>query len=146
MQICTNMSWLRHYQGRLMLFRGGGGIVYNVMLHLNAATLRGLTFFICVLYNVVLENHSVQNSPPGGGGGIIASSRPTSKNVYCDSRFAHNVAIHPPTHPPTHPPNRPFIHPLVPPSSVYTCSALYLKIETYGTRPRQSTSTSTSLR
>ena len=44
-----------------------GGIVYNVMLHVNAATLRGLTSFICVLYNVVLENHSVQNSPSGGG-------------------------------------------------------------------------------
>ena len=30
----------------------------------------------CVLYNVILENHSVQNSPGGGGGGSIASSRP----------------------------------------------------------------------
>ena len=30
----------------------------------------------CFLYNVVLENHSVQNSPwGGGGGGSIASSR-----------------------------------------------------------------------
>ena len=31
----------------------------------------------CFLYNVVLENHSVQNSPLGGGGGrgSIASSR-----------------------------------------------------------------------
>ena len=28
----------------------------------------------CFLYNVVLENHSVQNSP-WGGGGSIASSR-----------------------------------------------------------------------
>ena len=52
MQICTNMSWLRHYQGRLMLSRGGGGEggnVYNVMLHVNAATLRGLTSFILCL-------------------------------------------------------------------------------------------------
>ena len=30
----------------------------------------------CFLYNVVSENHSVQNSPwGGGGGGSIASSR-----------------------------------------------------------------------
>ena len=33
-----------------------GGNVYNVILHVNAATLRGLTSFFCVLYNVVLEN------------------------------------------------------------------------------------------
>ena len=37
-----------------MLFRGGGGGVgwrgvYNVMLHVNAATLRGLTSFILCL-------------------------------------------------------------------------------------------------
>ena len=49
-----------------MLFRGGGN-VYNVMLHVNAAPLRGLTSFICVLYNVVSENHIVQNSPWGRG-------------------------------------------------------------------------------
>ena len=47
MQICTNISWLRHYQGRLMLF--WGGCVYNVLLHINAATLRGLTSFIVCL-------------------------------------------------------------------------------------------------
>ena len=29
-----------------MLFGGGGGNVYNVMLHVNAATLRRLTTFI----------------------------------------------------------------------------------------------------
>ena len=52
-----------------------GDNVYNVMLHVNAATLRGLTFLFCVLYNVVLENHSVQNYP-WGGWGSIASSRP----------------------------------------------------------------------
>ena len=53
-----------------MLFRGGGGgNVYNVMLHVNPATLRGLTSFYFVLCNVVSENHSVQNSPGGGGGG-----------------------------------------------------------------------------
>ena len=45
-----------------------GGNVYNVMLHVYAATLRGLTSFIfCVLYNVVSENYSVQ-IPPGGRG------------------------------------------------------------------------------
>ena len=35
----------------------------------------------CFLYNVVSENHSVQNSPwggGGGGGGSIASSRSTT--------------------------------------------------------------------
>ena len=36
--------------GRLMLFGGGGGgNVYNVMLHVNAATLRGQTSFILCL-------------------------------------------------------------------------------------------------
>ena len=45
-----------------------GGNVYNVMLHVNAATLRGLTSFFCVLYYEVSENHSVQNSPWGEGG------------------------------------------------------------------------------
>ena len=30
-------------------FGGGGGNVYNVMLHINAATLRGLTYFILCL-------------------------------------------------------------------------------------------------
>ena len=49
-----------------------GGNVYNVLLHVNAATLRGLTSFICVLYNVVSENHSVQNSPWGGGRGVYS--------------------------------------------------------------------------
>ena len=44
-----------------------GDNVYNVMLHVNAATLRGLTSFICVLYNVVSENYSVQNSHWGRG-------------------------------------------------------------------------------
>ena len=32
-----------------MLFGGGGGNVYNVMLHVNTATLRGLTSFILCL-------------------------------------------------------------------------------------------------
>ena len=55
-----------------------------MIVHVNAATLRGLTSFLCVLYNALSENHSVHNSPPpggggGGGGGVggsIASSRP----------------------------------------------------------------------
>ena len=50
-----------------------GGNVYNVLLHVNSATLRRLTSLFCVLYNVVSENHSVQNSPWGGGG----------EGVYC---------------------------------------------------------------
>ena len=40
--------------------------VRNMMLHANAATLRGLTYF-CGLYNVVSGNHSVQIHPGGGG-------------------------------------------------------------------------------
>ena len=32
----------------------------------------------CFLYNVVLENYSLQNSPGGGGGGSIVSSRSIS--------------------------------------------------------------------
>ena len=36
----------------------------------------------CFLYNVVSENHSVQNSPGGGGGGgSIASSRSISMHA-----------------------------------------------------------------
>ena len=32
------------------IFWGGGGNVYNVMLHVNAATLRGLTsLFVCLI-------------------------------------------------------------------------------------------------
>ena len=46
-----------------------------MMLPANAATLRGLTYFICGLYNVVSGNHSVRNSPLGEEGSI-ASARP----------------------------------------------------------------------
>ena len=42
----------------------------------------------CFLYNVVSENHSVQNSP-WGGGGSIASSRSSCK--YDDEA---NVSLH----------------------------------------------------
>ena len=45
----------------------------------------GLHLLFCVLYNVILENHSVQNSP-GGGGGSIASSRPKSTQAIVASR------------------------------------------------------------
>ena len=44
---------------------GGGGNVYNMMLHVNAATLRGQHLLFCVFYNAISENHSVQNSPWG---------------------------------------------------------------------------------
>ena len=44
----------------------------------------------CFLYNVVLENHSVQNSPWGGGGGSIASSR--SKIIYAEQENREPVA------------------------------------------------------
>ena len=33
----------------IFFWGGGGGNVYNVMLHVNAATLRGLTYFILCL-------------------------------------------------------------------------------------------------
>ena len=33
----------------MLFFLGGGGNVYNVMLHVNAATLRGLTLFVLCL-------------------------------------------------------------------------------------------------
>ena len=62
-----------------------GGNVYNVMLHVNPATLRGLTVLFCVLYNVVLENHSVQNSSWGLFAAVLqvcaATSRPHSAAV-----------------------------------------------------------------
>ena len=40
----------------------------------------------CVLYNVLSENRSVQNSPwgGGGGGGSIASSRPIRLGIFVD--------------------------------------------------------------
>ena len=37
----------------------------------------------CFLYNVVSENHSVQNSPRGGGGSI-ASSRSMAADICMD--------------------------------------------------------------
>ena len=51
----------------MLFFFGGGGNVYNEMLHVNAATLRGLTSFILFLFNVVSENYKVQNSSWGRG-------------------------------------------------------------------------------
>ena len=39
--------------GTFNAISGGGGNLYNVMLHVNAATLRGLHLLFCVLYNVV---------------------------------------------------------------------------------------------
>ena len=56
----------------------------------------------CFLYNVVLENHSVQNFPGGGGGegGFISSSRSMYRcqqhlralDVTCNAK--PNVKIH----------------------------------------------------
>ena len=56
-----------------MLFWGVSYITccYTLTLPLS----EGIHLLFCVLYNVVSENHSVQNSP-WGGGGSIASSRP----------------------------------------------------------------------
>ena len=52
-----------------------------MMLHVNTATLGGLTSFICVLYNVVSEHHSEQNYPGGGG---CKGSKPAQCLVYFD--------------------------------------------------------------
>ena len=58
-----------------------GGNVYNVMLHGNAATLRKLTSFICVLYYVVSENHSVLNFPWGGDYSQLKAYKSRTFNV-----------------------------------------------------------------
>ena len=50
----------------------------------------GLHLLFCVLYNVVSENHSVQNSP-WGGGGSIASSRPIMHDV--EAAMLHYLEI-----------------------------------------------------
>ena len=53
-----------------------GGVTYITCCYtLTLPLSEGLHLLFCVLYNVVSENHSVQNSP-WGGGGSIASSRP----------------------------------------------------------------------
>ena len=49
-----------------------GGNVYNVMLHVNTATFRGLTSFIFVSYIMWFQKIIVSKIPPGGS---IASSR-----------------------------------------------------------------------
>ena len=56
-----------------MLFLGVTYITWCYRLTLPLS--EGYHLLFCVLYNVVSENHSVQNSP-WGGGGSIASSRP----------------------------------------------------------------------
>ena len=73
-----SISCLRHYQGRLKLFFFGGVTYITCCYTLTLPLSEGLHLLFCVLYNVVLENHSVQNFPWGGGGGSIASSRPSS--------------------------------------------------------------------
>ena len=49
-----------------MLFWGVTYITWCYTLTLPLS--EGLHFLFCVLYNVVSENHSVQNSPGGEGG------------------------------------------------------------------------------
>ena len=51
----------------------------------------------CFLYNVVSENHSVQNSPwgGGGGGGSIASSRSMTLDVYRGRKTTAKQQQHP---------------------------------------------------
>ena len=41
------LSWM--FNAIFFFFWGGGGNVYNVMLHVNTATLRELTYFILCL-------------------------------------------------------------------------------------------------
>ena len=45
-----------------------GGNVYNVMLHINAATLRGLTSFILCLIECSFRKSYCTKFPLGGGG------------------------------------------------------------------------------
>ena len=71
MQICTNMSWLRHCQGPgtfNAIWVGGGVDIYNVMLYVNAATLRGLTFFYFVSYIMQFQKIIVYKIPHLGMG------------------------------------------------------------------------------
>ena len=64
----------------MLFFFLGGGVTYITRCYtLTLPLSEGLHLLFCVLYNVVLENHSLQNSPWGGGRGTIASSRP----IYC---------------------------------------------------------------
>ena len=59
----------------------GGGVTYIAWCYtLTLSLSEGLHLLVCVLYNVVIESHSVQNSNLGGGGSI-ASSRPASSHV-----------------------------------------------------------------
>ena len=68
-----------------MLFLGVTYITccYTLTLPLS----EGLHLLFCVLYNVVSENHGVQNSP-WGGGGSIASSRPKDEYFFRSSIFS----------------------------------------------------------
>ena len=47
-----------------------GGNVYIVMLHVNAATLRGLTFFVS--YIMWFQKIIMYKIPPGGGRGVYS--------------------------------------------------------------------------
>ena len=78
-----------------------GGNVYNVMLHVNAATLRGLTSFILCLIYCSFRKFKCTKFPLGGGGSI-ASSRPTS-SVPLPSFFqimllGSKMTLHPGSH------------------------------------------------
>ena len=70
MQICTNMSLMRTLSGTFNAISGGGGggggNVYNVMLHVNTATLKGLTSFILCLI-MYSQKIIVCKITPGGG-------------------------------------------------------------------------------
>ena len=70
-----------------------GDNVYNLTLHVYLPPSEGQHLLFCVLYNVVLENHSVQN--PSWGRGSIASSRPNMLVTLCESRhvISSNVAL-----------------------------------------------------
>ena len=65
------------------------GVTYKTCCYkLTLPLSEGSHLLFCVLYNVVSENHSVQNSP-WGGGGSIASSRPnvTINNLPYSDRY-----------------------------------------------------------
>ena len=50
-----------------MLFCGGGGAYISCCFRLTLPLSEGYHLLFCVLYNVVSENHNVQNFPWGEG-------------------------------------------------------------------------------
>ena len=57
----------------IFFFWGGGGVAYiSCCFRLTLPLSEGYHLLFCVLYNVVSENHNVQNFPLGGGEGVYS--------------------------------------------------------------------------